>query len=60
MPVKVIEETQKTLLYQSLLNSTPVTPEFLKEYEHELTMTVLYLRNLEKIPIIKDEMKDSV
>ena len=58
MPVKTIEETQKTLLYKSLLNSAPVIPQFLKEYQLELSLTVVYLRELEKIPISIDEMKD--
>ena len=57
MPVKTIEETQKTLLYQSLLNSTPVRPYFLQEYEQELIKTVLYIRNLEKVPVYMDEIK---
>ena len=57
MPVKTIEETQKTLLYKSLLNSAPVRPDFLQEYQQELTKTVLYLIDLEKIPILKDEIK---
>ena len=43
MPVKTIEETQKTLLYQALLNSVPVRPQFLQEYELELNKTVAYL-----------------
>ena len=33
-------------------------PEFLQEYEQDLTKTVLYLIDLEKKPVIKDEMKD--
>ena len=43
MPVKTIEETQKTLLYQALLNSIPVRPQFLQEYELELNKTEAYL-----------------
>ena len=58
MPVETIEETQKTLLYQSLLNSTPARPNFLQEYELELTKTAAYLYDREKAPILKDETKD--
>lgn len=58
IPVIEIEETQKTLLYQSLLNSMSVIPNFLQEYDRELSITALYKRELEKIPIIMDEMKD--
>ena len=58
MPVKTIEETQKTLLYKSLLNSATVIPHFLQEYEIELMMTADYKRNLEKIPILRDEIKN--
>jgi hypothetical protein len=43
-----IEKTQKTLLYQSLLNSTPARPSFLQEYELELTKTAAYLYEHEK------------
>ena len=57
MPVETIEMTQKTLLYQSLLNSVPVVPGFLKEYEQELILTAQYKRNLEKTLIRIDEMK---
>jgi hypothetical protein len=57
MPVSTIEETQKTLLYHSLLNSAPVMPEFLQDYLQELTKTVLYLIDLEKILVFKDEIK---
>ena len=32
-------------------------PDFLQEYEWELDKTVLYLIDLEKIPIFKDEIK---
>jgi hypothetical protein len=46
------------LLYHSILKSAPVIPDFLVEYEEELIMTAGYLRNLEKIPISKDEMKE--
>ena len=53
-----IEETQKRLLHQSLLNSAPFRSVFLQEYEQELTKTVLYLIDLKKVPVIKDEMKD--
>jgi hypothetical protein len=31
---------------------------FLQEYEEELTKTVLYLIDLEKVPVFKDEIKD--
>ena len=58
MPVKKIEETQKGLLYQSLLNSIPVRTDFLQEYDLEMSKTVVYLRDLEKIPILADVMKD--
>jgi hypothetical protein len=47
IPVETIEEKQKTLLYQSLRNSAPIRPHFLHEYERELTMTALHIRNLE-------------
>jgi hypothetical protein len=60
MPVETIEETQKTLLYHSLLNSFPVRPYFLEEYEKELTMTANHLRNLEKIPIVIDEVIEGI
>ena len=60
MPVKTIEDAQKTLLYKSLLNSFPVRPKFLEEYELELTRTAAHIRNLEKIPIYMDEMKDGL
>ena len=46
------------MLYQSLLNSAPFKSFFLQEYEQDLTKTVLYLIDLEKEPVIKDEMKD--
>jgi hypothetical protein len=39
------------------LNSTPVRPYFLQEYEQELIKTVLYIRNLEKVPVYMDETK---
>jgi hypothetical protein len=39
------------------LNSVSLKPAFLKEYEQELTSTVLYLVDLQKKPIFKDEMK---
>ena len=52
MPVETIEMTQKKLLYQSLLNSAPIKPDFLKEYEQELILTAQYKRNLEKTPIL--------
>jgi hypothetical protein len=58
MAVKTIEETQRGLLYQSLLDSVPVRTDFLKDYDLELSKTVVYLRNLEKTPILVDEMKD--
>jgi hypothetical protein len=48
------------LLYQSLLNSVPVRPDFLQEYERELSMAALYLRDLEKVPIYTDEMKNGL
>jgi hypothetical protein len=40
-----------------LLNSAPVRPHFLQEYEQELIKTVLYIRNLEKVPVYMDEIK---
>ena len=57
MPVETINVTQKTLLYKSLLNSVPVVPSFLKEYEQELILTAQYKRNLEKTLILIDSMK---
>jgi hypothetical protein len=35
-----------------------VSPSFLQEYIQEFDKTVLYLRDLEKVPILKDEIKD--
>ena len=58
MPVETIEEAQKTLLFMSLSNSATVIPHFLQEYELELMMTADYKRNLEKIPILIDEIKN--
>lgn len=58
IPVKIIEDTQKTLLYKSLLNSVPVIPYFIQEYEQELIQTALYVRHLEKVPIYNNEIKD--
>ena len=58
MEVNTIEETQKRLLLQSLLNSVPLVPDFLREYEQDLTKTVFYLIDLEKKPVTKDEMKE--
>jgi hypothetical protein len=57
MPIETIEETQKTLLYQSLLNSVPVVPSFLKEYEQELVLTAQYKRNFEKTEILLETEK---
>jgi hypothetical protein len=57
MSVERIELTQKTLLYQSLLNSVPVVPNFFKEYEEELILTAEYKRNFEKTEILIDTMK---
>ena len=57
MDGKTIEETQKGLLFHSLLNSAPYLPEFLHEYELELTKTAFYLQDLQKVEVIKDEMK---
>jgi hypothetical protein len=56
MPVETIEEIQKTLLYKSLINSIPVRPYFLLEFELELVETALHLRNLKKVQIIRDEV----
>ena len=39
------------------MNSAPVIPAFLQEYLQDLTKTVLYLIDLEKIPVFKDEIK---
>ena len=58
IPVKTIEETQKTLLYESLKNSQPVRPQIIKDYELELTKTAGYIRECEKITIYSDEMKN--
>ena len=44
VPVEDIESAQKALLYQSLLNTKPTKPDFLKEYELELTQTAAHLR----------------
>ena len=49
MPVETIEETQKTLLYQSLLNSNPVRLSFLPEYEAELTETAQFIKDLARV-----------
>jgi hypothetical protein len=56
--IETLEETQQTVLYKSLINSAPVRPDFLEEYDLEMSKTVAYLRDLEKTPIKKDEMKD--
>lgn len=56
IPVEIIEVTQKTHLYQSLGNSDPVQPDFLKEYKDELKLTVEYQRDREKTSILEDEM----
>ena len=45
-------------LYQSLLDSFPVKTDFLKEYDLEMSKTVVYLRDCDKKPILIDEMKD--
>ena len=58
LEAKFIEETQQTLLYESLKDSVPAMPEFLLEYEEELMMTADYQRNFEKVPLNKDEIKD--
>jgi hypothetical protein len=58
IPIEKIEEIQQTLLYKSLINSAPVRPDFLEEYDLELTLTAAYLRDREKIPLCKDEEKD--
>ena len=58
MPIKKTEQTQKKLLENSLKNSIPFMPNFLKEYERELNSTANHLRYLERIPIYKDVMKD--
>ena len=57
MPVQTIEVTQKTVLLQSLKNSVPVVPGFLKEYEQELISTAKHKRNLEKTLVRIDEIK---
>jgi hypothetical protein len=56
VPVEEIESAQKALLYQSLLNSKPVKPDFLKEYELELTHTAAYLRLCESVPVEIDKI----
>lgn len=56
--VESIEETLKNLLYQSLLDSKPVKPLFLKEYDDELNKTAAHLRDREKITIYVDEEKN--
>jgi hypothetical protein len=58
MPFETIEETQKGLLYQSLINSVPVKTNFLKEYDLEMKKTAGYLRDRNKNPILIEEMKD--
>ena len=58
MDGNTIEETQKGLLYHSLLNSAPIMPEFLHEYELELTKTAFYLQDEQKVKVIQDEMKN--
>jgi hypothetical protein len=58
MSEEEIELTQKTLLYQSLINSTPATPKVLQEYEVELARTAYCLYDREKANIIQDELKD--
>jgi len=58
VPVNTIEDTQKFLLYQSIINSKPVKPEFLVEYDLELKKTAVHLRQREKKEIFTDEMKD--
>ena len=58
IPSEEIELVQKTLLFQSLINSTPVRPKCLQEYEIELTKTAYYLYDIEKAKLIKDEVKD--
>ena len=44
------------LLIQSLLNSVPVMPDFLKEYEQELTITAAEKHEEQKTPVTKDEI----
>ena len=56
VPVEEIESDQKQLLYQSLINSKPVKPEFLKEYEVELDQTAAHLRLCESVPVQIDEI----
>jgi len=58
VPVDIIENTQKILLYKSLLNSHPFMPWFLYEYEKELKKTAKYIRDHEKIKIYEDEERD--
>ena len=58
LSAKSIEETQQALLYESLKASVPAMPEFLQEYERELMLTADYQRNLEKVPLHMDEIKD--
>ena len=42
------------------MNSTPYRPDFLEEYEEELIKTANHIRNLEKIRIIIDDVKDGI
>lgn len=45
-----------SLLLQSLVNSSPVIPNFLTEYEQELTITAARKYELERTPVKKDEI----
>lgn len=36
----------------------PVRPLFLQDYEHELTSTAAYIRDLEKEPILEDAITE--
>jgi hypothetical protein len=42
----------------SIIHSIPIRPYFLLEFELELVETALHLRNLKKVQIIRDEVKN--
>ena len=50
-----IKYKQEILLFLSLLNSEPVKPDFLREYEQELTNTATYMSDRESVPVKMDE-----
>ena len=57
MSVKAIREVQENLLHQSLLDSSPANPEFLEHYKIELAETAKFIREKNKKPVMKDEMR---